>query len=374
MQLLKARPDDETTFMPSAPDAFQRGANNVQGWLAPRGEADAEFPAEPGRYHVFLNFGCGWCHQLLQVLTLRGLLAVDAAGRTTSPVGVTHVCCYRSGPRGTPEYQGYAIAPGADTSGLGLTCMRDVYNVGTPGGNAYGTAQLTVPVLFDKRTKRVVSNDPAQIHLMLDFLADELGGHSRGGTLYPPELREEIERVNAVVFPGINNGVYCCWFGGKPGAPAFDEGFGLVQAALQWLEDRLESNAAASRGPYLLGTARPTLADVRAFPHLFRFDGIYHELMLRGQGARIFAAFPRLAAWVRDHMFALPEVRASCDLQVATRFYFSSLPVSESDGIYDRRREATGGWLPTREEWAAKRAEEGMSPEQIAVPHLALPC
>ena len=157
------------------------------------------------------------------------------------------------------------------------------------------------------------------------------------------------------MFPGINNGVYCCWFGGNPGAPAFDEGFDLVQSSLVWLEKRLENNEVnAKKGPYLLGTEAPTLADVRAFPHLFRFDGIYYELMLQNRGKRIFQDFPRVAAWVRDHMFNLKSasgeyiIQNTCDMQVATRFYFSSLPAVGGDAIYDREREASGGWLPSR--------------------------
>lgn len=352
MEALKARPDDETTFVPKAPGSFQRGANNVQHWIDR--DPGAEFPAEKGRYHLFLNYGCGWSHQVLMLRALRGL---------QEAVGVTHTGLYRHGARGTPEYEGFLIFPGTDTSGLGLTSMSDVYN---RADGKYGKNQLTIPALLCKTTARVVSNDPAQILLMLDFLADELrGAPSDCPCLYPPSLQQEIEAVNAVVFPGINNGVYCCWFGGA--GEAFQEGFDLVQAALLWMEERL-----AKGGPFLCGTERPTLADVRAFPHLYRFDSIYFELMMRQQGARIFGGsrFPHLSAWVR-RMFALPEVWSACDLQVATRFYFSSKPVEESDAIYDRERElanAEVAWLPTREEWAVKRAEEGMVEAQIDIP------
>ena len=109
---------------------------------------------------------------------------------------------------------------------------------------------------------------------------------------------------------------------------------------------------------------------MRAFPHLFRFDGIYHELMLKGNGARIFGeatAFPLLAAWVSTHMFGLPALRSTCDLQVATRFYRTDLPMSAADALYDRERIASGAWLPTREEWARKRDAEGLSEAQIEV-------
>jgi glutathionyl-hydroquinone reductase len=175
-----------------------------------------------------------------------------------------------------------------------------------------------------------------------------------------------------VCFPGINNGVYCCWFGGEPGAPAFDEGFSLVQSALRSLEERLAANKqAGGKGPYLLGTATPTLADVRVFPHLIRFDAIYHALMLRGQGLRIFGEateLPLLAEYVSTRLFGLPELRTTCDLQTATRFYLSDLPIEASDSVYDREREASGGWLPTRDALMAKREAEGLSEAQVDVP------
>ena len=395
--MLKARPDDETTFVPKAAGSFQRGACNVQEWI----EQDGEFPPEANRYHVFVNYGCGWCHQVsalelftasiissrnsipLQVMMVMTLRRLDS-------ISSTHVSCYRVGQRGTPTYGGYAIAPGIDSSGAGVTCMREVYNVGCDG--KYGTDQLTIPVLFDKKTKRVVSNDPAQILLMLDFFCEKLGGAGDSGSpcLYPPALQSEIEVANSIVFPGINNGVYCCWFGGAPGDAAYDEAYALVQDALRWLENRLAQNERDGRGPFLCGTTHPTLADVRAFPHVVRFDGIYHDLMMRGRGVRVFGGgggggggsggaevpapaeapveLPQLARWVREHMFGLPAVRATCDLQVATRFYWSRLPVSESDAVYDVHRARMGGWLPSREEWAAKRRAEGMIEAQAEIP------
>jgi putative glutathione S-transferase len=139
MDDLKSRPDDETTFVPQAPNSFHRGPCNVQNWL----DANdcAEFPPEPGRYHLFLNYGCGWCHQVLQVLELR---KIDSNG-----VSKTHVGCYRDGARNTPEYKGWAIQVATEGStGRSFNCMRDVYNAFD--GN-YGLEQLTIPVLYDKK-------------------------------------------------------------------------------------------------------------------------------------------------------------------------------------------------------------------------------
>merc|ERR1711862_333461 len=152
--------------------------------------------------------------------------------------------------RVTPDYLGYIIPPGSDTSGYHLRCMRDVYNLYSLNSGAsthgYGTEQLTIPVLFDKMSGKVVSNDPAQILLMLDHWAEGLGGikpkgdSCHGSSLYPSNFRTEIEAVNSVLYPCLNNGVYCCWLARSEAA--FQEAFECLQNCLNWLEKLLENN------------------------------------------------------------------------------------------------------------------------------------
>merc|ERR1712167_477780 len=125
-------------------------------------------------------------------------------------------------------------------------------------------------MFIDLETKQVVSNDPAHCLLMLNGMFNEWAENQID--LYPLELREQIEEVNAVVFPGINDGVYRCWFAQTD--EAYAEGYSGLRSALEWFEKRVQNT------DYLCG-GKFTLADVRAFPHLFRFDVIYHKLMLR---------------------------------------------------------------------------------------------
>eukprot|EP00928_Gymnodinium_smaydae_P027246 TRINITY_DN21126_c0_g1_i1.p1 TRINITY_DN21126_c0_g1~~TRINITY_DN21126_c0_g1_i1.p1 ORF type:complete len:367 (+),score=42.73 TRINITY_DN21126_c0_g1_i1:50-1102(+) len=340
LEELKARPDDEVALAPKAPGSFQRGACRVQRWITSDG-ASSEFPCEAGRYHLFVNYGCGWCHQ---VMITRSLKKLD------NIVSMSHVGCYRVGQRGTPDYGGWVIPPGCDPTGNDFRCARDIYNCADA---TYGTDQLTIPILFDRVSKRVVSNDPAHIILMLDQIFE-----SSAPPLYPSHLREQIEAMNAVIYPGINDGVYRCWFGGMrdPDSPAFNEGFQAVQSTLKWLETDVLGK---EDNPFLLsGSDTITLADVRAFPHLFRFDGIYQELMLRKRGSKLGGGdFPLLMAWLR-RLFEMPDIRRTCDLQFATRFYFSSLDATECDAIYARERFA---WMPDIEELNAKRQAEGMN-------------
>eukprot|EP00927_Polykrikos_kofoidii_P076545 TRINITY_DN73615_c0_g1_i1.p1 TRINITY_DN73615_c0_g1~~TRINITY_DN73615_c0_g1_i1.p1 ORF type:complete len:352 (-),score=27.05 TRINITY_DN73615_c0_g1_i1:45-1100(-) len=343
------RPDDEVRFAPTVPGSFQRGACKVQHWisLSPK---SGYFPPVRGRYHLFLNYGCGWCHQVLLVRALKGLQA---------QIGVSHLGLHRVGRRGSESYGGWNIPEDCDASGNKFRTAREIYNC---ADNKYGVDQLTIPVLFDTVTKRVVSNDPAHILLMLDD--PELFPCDSSPRLYLEDLQEDIEAVNAVVFPGVNDGVYRCWFS-EPSSEAFKHAFQTLQSALGWLESRLQETGSFLCGPQV------SLADVRAFPHLVRFDLIFHNLMLRGQGPRIddTGAFPHLLAWLQRMFCSVPGVAEACDLQVATRFYFSSKPVAESDAIYASVQESEAySWLPAISCLEQKRFAEGLVAAQIDIP------
>lgn len=369
---IQARPDDETTFIPDFPgENFDRGSCRRQAWIT----ADGEFTPEPNRYHLFLNYGCGWSHQCLLVMYMRKL---------EQSIGVTHVGCYRGthiAARGDPNYPGYMIGESADSSGNNFSCKREVYNaaayMGVGGNELYGVDQLTIPVLFDKHSKKVVSNDPAHILMMLDYWADSglTGADKVTSTprLYPVDSRLAIEKINDVCYPKVNNGVYCCWFADATDGASFTPRWHNVKSGLEFIEEHLSKSSSG----FLVETSQdrpgPSLADARAFPHLFRFDCIYHKLMLREMGPRISTEFPCIQRWLK-RMLEIKEVFASCDLAVATRFYFSSFRTEVADAMYkaerDRIAKESGGTVefPTLEDWGEKRQREELREDWVRVP------
>mmetsp|Transcript_23335 Transcript_23335/g.51282 ORF Transcript_23335/g.51282 Transcript_23335/m.51282 type:complete len:337 (+) Transcript_23335:183-1193(+) len=334
---MTSRPDDETKYEPKAPGSFQRGPNRVQHWV---GEG-SPFPPASGRYHLFLNYGCGWSHQCMLLRSLKGLEEV---------VSMSHVGVSRLGQMGTDTYQGWSVP--YDPTGNGFQSAFDIYN----HVSSYGRSQLTIPILFDKESRQGVSNDPAHILLLFNSAFNEWAGKPHDD-FYPPNMQQEIEAINDVVFPGINDGVYRCWFASTP--EAYEEGFAGLSTALRVLEERLEA------GPFLCGSVL-SLADVRAFPHLFRFDVIYHELMLRDpKGPLLSERFPRILEWLK-RVHELPGVAEVCDLQVATRFYFSNDKMSLED-VNKRYNDFKLPWMPSLEELAAKRRSDGL-PEHYLEP------
>jgi len=315
-------------FAPKAPGSFQRGKNNLQRWITLGGK----FAPAADRYHLFVNYGCGWCHQCMLVLAVKGLQKAVSLSHTGLSIPT-------KGKRGTDEYLGWSVP--TDPTGNGIASAYDIYNKGMD----YGRTQLTTPMLFDKETKQVVSNDPAHILLMLNGMFNEWAENKMD--LYPAELQKEIEDVNAVVFPGINDGVYRCWF--AQNEEAYAEGYNGLRHALKWLEERLKSSE------YLCGD-RLTLADLRAFPHLFRFDVIYHKLMLREpRGDYLKDAHPAIVSWLQ-RLFNDASVQSQCDLVVATRFYLSEAD-DECDELYAALKFA---WMPTLQELEDKRIKEGL--------------
>jgi len=300
-------------------------------------EVGGEFPPAPGRYTLFVNYGCGWSHQVMMMRSLKGLHEC---------VGLVHVGYHRIGKSGTDSYRGWAVPD--DPTGNGFRTAYDVYN----SNQDYGTMQMTIPILFDLVLKRVVSNDPAQILIMLNSCFDEWAVASLD--MYPEEMQASIEEVNDVVYPGINDGVYRCWFASSD--EGYDEGFSGLQRALAWIENRLQ------HAPYLCGE-RLTLADIRAFPHLFRFDCIYHGLMLREpRGPFLSEQSPATTTWL-ERIFADPVVAQTCDMTLATVMY-CHLSNEEAVRQYTERKLP---WMPTAEELEAKRVGEGL-PAQISYP------
>eukprot|EP00658_Telonema_sp_P-2_P028280 TRINITY_DN21697_c0_g1_i3.p1 TRINITY_DN21697_c0_g1~~TRINITY_DN21697_c0_g1_i3.p1 ORF type:complete len:350 (-),score=85.91 TRINITY_DN21697_c0_g1_i3:166-1215(-) len=317
---IHARQDDEAKYA----DGWDRPLCRLQQWVEP----GSRFVPEPGRYHLWLNYGCGWSHQVLMLRAIKGLDRV---------VSVSHTGLGTAGQRGSDRFDS----------------AYSVYNCNNP---TYGRTQLTIPFLFDKREKVVVSNDPAQILLMLNTNAwDEWAAPDEKLDLYPQDLRVAIEQMNDIVYPGINDGVYRCWFADSDAA--YDKAVARLYEALAAVEETLRSQ------PYLCGD-QMSMADIRAFPHLIRFDTIYWTLVLREPRPPMLKSgdYPAIVRWLQQ-LHEHPKFRPTCDLALATRFYLGpQLSAAESDALY---MEHKMDWMPGLDELVAKRAGEQLDSTRL---------
>jgi glutathionyl-hydroquinone reductase len=293
---------------------FVRG---VSGFRSVLGQ-DPDFPAEPDRYHLFVAFNCPWCHRVTlarNVLGLQDSITMDVAfpSRTTENDPI--------------EPNRWEFNPTRIASLTGATLPECTYETAT-GQNfrlarqiyqAEGSPESSVPILYDKKTKRIVTNESADIIRMLNAQASALGStvaDSLRPDLYPAgdeadALRQEVDALNADIYVGINNGAYKAGFSSDQAiyAAAFTQYFGTLGA----LEQRLSDGR-----PFLTGDAF-TEADLRLFPTLFRHDPVYYVRM-KLNGARILD-YPHLWRWL-CRIYAMSGVAQSNSLVHCRQGYF----------------------------------------------------
>jgi len=252
-------------------------------------DTEAQFPAEAGRYHLWVAYGCPWASRTLAVRALKGLedvISVSAAITAFMGEGWT----FAEGPDG-PAPQGYPL--------------HRLYALAVPDY----TGKATVPVLWDKKTRRIVNNESSEIIRMLNTAFDGITGNRLD--LYPEPLRADIDRWNAFIYPAVNNGVYKAGFATTQAA--YDAAVTELFAAL----DTLDTHLATHR--YLAGEYC-TEADWRLFTTLVRFDIAYHGAF--NCNLRHIADYPALSGYLRE-LYQWPGIAGTVKFDDIKRGYYS---------------------------------------------------
>lgn len=259
-------------------------------------QADNPYQPQAGRYRLFVGLGCPWAHRTLVVRSLKGLEdAILVSVVSPSPnEGIWVLNQQEEGCRTLPQ----------------------LYNLAVPGYQG----RCTVPVLWDTQTKTIVNNESAEIIVMLNSQFNEFAKNPQLD-LYPEELREQIDRWNEKIYHAVNNGVYRCGFAQTQ--QAYDK---ACQELFTTLD---EIDAALAKSRYLCGN-KVTLADVRLFTTLFRFDVVYYGLF-KCDRHRI-QDYENLGPYLRD-LYQLPGVSDTCDLDSVKRDYYGNLFPLNPSGI-----------------------------------------
>lgn len=290
---------------------FVRGLSGFRSSLG-----DVDFPAEPGRYHLIVAFNCPWCHRVSlarNLLGLEGSITLDvvfpnrtsnedSAGPNLWEFNPTRIATLTGAslPECTPE----------TGTGKGFRLVQHIYT-------AEGSNEGSLPILYDKKRKRIVNNESAEITRMLNDQAEALGSaltHARRPDLYPNDssLRSEIDALNESIYTNINNGAYKAGFSSDQAiyAAAFESYFSTLAS--------LEAHLASDDRTFLTGD-KFTEADLRLFPTLYRHDPVYYVRM-KLNGARILD-YPKLWHWL-CRVYALPGVAQSSALDHCRQGYF----------------------------------------------------
>jgi putative glutathione S-transferase len=205
--------------------------------------------------------------------------------------------------------EGWTFTPGPATIADSVNHVQRVYELYTIADPKY-SGRATVPILWDKEQRTIVSNESADIVRMLNTAFDDVGANAND--YYPQELRGEIDELNAFIYPNVNNGVYQAGFATTQ--EAYEEAATAVFAALDQLEKRLQTRR------YLTGS-RLTEADIRLFTTLIRFDPVYHGHFKCN--LRRIVDYPNLWGFLRD-LYQLPGVADTVHVDFIKAHYYGS--------------------------------------------------
>jgi len=273
------------------PPTTYRNFVTADGSPGPTGEGG--FPAEAGRYHLYVSLACPWAHRTLIFRKLKKLEDVISLS-VVEPV------------LGKLGWE-FGTGPGATLDTVnGKSTLAEIYLL----TNSRYSGRVTVPVLWDKKRRTIVNNESSEIIRMLNSAFDAFTDvHT---DYYPAELRAEIDRINDIVYPNVNNGVYRAGFATTQAA--YEEAARALFATLDQLEERL------SRQRYLVGR-QVTEADWRLFTTLVRFDAVYYSHFKCN--LRRITDYPNLWNYLRD-LYQVPGVADTVSLDHIKRHYYGS--------------------------------------------------
>ena len=276
---------------------FVRKDANFRNWVTADGAAGpsgkAGFKAEADRYHLYISHACPWAHRTLifrRLKKLEDIISLSVVDADMLDQGWT-----------------FSNAPGAIPDNVnGASHMHEIYTKADP---TY-TGRVTVPVLWDKKTATIASNESSEIIRMFNSAFDAFADTSHD--YYPEHLRPDIDAVNDRIYNTLNNGVYKCGFATTQ--EAYEAAFGELFDTLDFLEQRLSGQR------YLAGTVQ-TEADWRLFTTLVRFDPVYVG-HFKCNRKRV-ADYPTLSNYLRD-LYQHPGIAEITNFDHIKRHYYFS--------------------------------------------------
>jgi glutathionyl-hydroquinone reductase len=270
----------------SASGEYQRPNSEFRHWITP--DSESTFLPAPGRYVLIVGEGCPWAHRTLVVRALKGLEGAISVVKVLPNVNA-------GGWKFEAPYLGCAMLP-------------ELYRKAQPKYEG----RSTVPILWDSQTGAIVNNESADLIVMLNGQFNEWAQHPTLD-LYPETLRSKIDGWNEKIYATVNNGVYRCGFAQTQAA--------YEQACTELFQTLNELEQVLSTRRYICGDW-VTLADVRLFTTLFRFDAVYFGLFKCN--LRQIQSYPNLGPYLRD-LYQLAGVAATCSLEAVKRDYYGNL-------------------------------------------------
>jgi len=231
---------------------FIRKESQFRNWITKDGSVGKTgkggFKAENNRYHLYVSYACPWAHRTLIFRSLKGLEKIISLS----------IVNWFMGKNGWTFEEGDGVIPDR------LNKTKFLYQIYTIADPDY-SGRVTVPILWDKKTNAIVSNESSEIIRMFNSAFDEIGAEE--GDFYPVNIRDKIDSLNDRIYKSLNNGVYQCGF--ATSQEAYEKAVYPLFETLDWIEKLLSDNR------FLTGD-KITEADWRLFTTLIRFDAVYY--------------------------------------------------------------------------------------------------
>lgn len=295
--LVEGKWQDQWYDTKSSGGRFQREDAGFRNWVTADGSAGPSgvggFKAEPNRYHLYVSLACPWAHRTTIYRKLKGLEDMVSLSVVHPFMGD----------------KGWTFAAGEGVIADPLHDADYAYEIYVAAKPDY-TGRVTVPILWDKKTNTIVSNESSEIIRMFNTAFDEVG--ARAGNFLPVEKLAEIDEINDRVYTAVNNGVYKAGFATTQAA--YEEAVTALFEALDMLEARL------SQQRYLVGQTI-TEADWRLFTTLVRFDSVYFGHFKCN--IRRIVDYPNLWGYLRE-LYQVPGVAETVNMTHIKQHYYGS--------------------------------------------------
>ncbi len=273
----------------SADGEFERQEDAFRDGVSANGST--AYPVEQGRYHLYVCLACPWASRTLIVRNLLGLEKAVSVSMV-DPIRDDLGWAFRDGP-------GYSRDPIN-----GFSFLSEAYAASQPDFKG----RVTVPVLWDKKTHRIVNNSEDDICRMFNDAFASLGNGKVD--LFPGDIAAEQAKLSEFIYDKVNNGVYKSGF--ATSQKSYEEACRELFAALDELEARL------SKSRYLFGN-RIVETDWRLFCTLVRFDAVYHGHFKCN--VRRIIDYPNLQGYLLD-LYQQPGIADTVNFDHIKRHYY----------------------------------------------------
>ena len=289
--------------------------------------------------HLYVAYACPWAHRTLIVRALKGLedaISVTVVHpiwqKTSTDPDDPHTGWIFGDPSGKPlvntEGRGGPFPPCYPNNdpdpNLGAKSIREVYE---RAGDQDG--KYSVPILWDTKENTIVSNESSEIIRMLNSEFNDFAKNPELD-LYPDAMIDTIEAANDWIYPNINNGVNRCGF--ATSQFAYDN-------AITDLTDAFDKVTSVLERQRFIAGDRLTLADIRLFVTLIRFDPVY--IVYFKTNTRSVSHTPALLNYCRE-IYHIPGVAETVNMEQIKEHYFASHPRLNGMSIIPRGTDFVG--------------------------------